>query len=408
MGRPACSHGIRVSDLGVPVDGKAISNCSDQVSMYVSDHDPLIDRIARVLAGGTSRRIVLGAVASAAVGFVRGPIPGSLAKANIGQTVRYFALGDSVASGHGLLDNDGSACVPNGVSCCHRSRLAYPWIVSELLTDLGYEVVFADGQHLACSSARSEHLNGQIDILLDQLDGRSPEDAVLLSITIGVNDFAWDSPAIIPHFVESDRRFTEWVDGVIEPAVIQIGAGLDRLLANVPDARVVLTAYHNPLNRSSFVFTAMGCGSLPTRMSCYERTEYALTSLNDALSALVLSKADTQKIAFTPGLHEAFHADGGHEAPGLGGGVLGGIGLCGFSGPGIRDTWIQYPGDPESNSVFAMAGVPNLGGAGDCFHPNRRGARAFAEAVVQAALETLPAATTRRSRAETASLRRAS
>lgn len=193
-GPACCSHGIRVSDLGVPVDGKAISNCSDQVSMYVSDHDPLIDRIARVLAGGTSRRIVLGAVASAAVGFVRGPIPGSLAKANIGQTVRYFALGDSVASGHGLLDNDGSACVPNGVSCCHRSRLAYPWIVSELLTDLGYEVVFADGQHLACSSARSEHLNGQIDILLDQLDGRSPEDAVLLSITIGVNDFAWDSP----------------------------------------------------------------------------------------------------------------------------------------------------------------------------------------------------------------------
>jgi hypothetical protein len=157
------------------------------------------------------------------------------------------------------------------------------------------------------------------------------------------------------------------------------------MLTKWPNVTIVVTSYHNPLNRRSFLFRAMGCGDLPFRMSCYERSEYAIHGLNGAIAEIVERLKSEGNIVFTPDLHDAFHADGGHEAPGIGG-FMRGVGLCGFDGPGTRDTWVQYPGDPESNSVFAMAGIPQIGGAGDCFHPNQRGADAYARAIVSALL----------------------
>ena len=65
--------------------------------------------------------------------------------------IEYFALGDSIASGHGLMD-DGSKC-HRAFGTSNSSLVAYPIRVQQLLTQEYGLVDFPRSHFLACSGA---------------------------------------------------------------------------------------------------------------------------------------------------------------------------------------------------------------------------------------------------------------
>ena len=62
---------------------------------------------------------------------------------------------------------------------------------------------------------------------------------------------------------------------------------------------------------------------------------------------------------------------------------------AGDAAPGVNDTWIQYPGDPNSNgdvpAIMQLLVTHNE--HGDCFHPNATGAQHIADIVNEYALK---------------------
>jgi hypothetical protein len=88
-------------------------------------------------------------------------------------------------------------------------------------------------------------------------------------------------------------------------------------------------------------------------------------------------------------VNDDFQRDGGHESP---------QGACGNAPPDTETTWIQHPSDRYSNSYplrppvdikenHIRAYLVELNGGkpwtGDCFHPNEKGAQAYADAVIE-------------------------
>src|SRR4051794_13573492 len=78
------------------------------------------------------------------------PSAGTVAASEPKPIVHYFALGDSIASGHGLGDN---------LTTCHRSALSYPFIVENTL-QVHFDVRFPQSTNfLACSGANTVAVN---------------------------------------------------------------------------------------------------------------------------------------------------------------------------------------------------------------------------------------------------------
>lgn len=337
------------------------------------------------------------AVSAGPVATAEGVATGAAEGANGGSTgapsealtvINYFALGDSVASGHGLVD-DGTAC--------HRSALAYPFKVAGGLGIPG--TVAYNVRHLACSGAvtgvpeQPTDPNHSFDTQVAQViralrDEIAADQLVLVSITIGANNFRWLHRSILGHMEESDDAFQTWVEETVDAIATDVKGQVEFLLgfANVA---AVITQYHNPINRDSIFFrltdklVSTSCTSRFGIPKCYDRTEFAVHALNSAFALKVsapLGHPDRLKI--TPTLHEAFH---GHEGPGVLGIFDGGTSYCGFAPPGLDQTWVQYPGDGSSNSVASIAGHADGHFTGDCFHPNEQGAQTFADEVIAAA-----------------------
>lgn len=285
-----------------------------------------------------------------------------------GQTIDYFALGDSIASGHGLMMETDKQC--------RRSSLAYPNKVADFLKTR-YGIV--NFKSLACSGATTHDLDKQIGEVLAQLH----DDPTLVSITIGVNDFKWyDFDALYKHLQEDKNVYYAWVDQTTANVEQSVQDQVKRLLVH-PNVMVILTEYHNPFNTNSLLFQAsfFGKGNLLCLQpfdSCYARTEYAVHSLNLALIDIWEKLGQPPRLQIAA-VHDAFH---GHESPQAG--LQMGIKTCGYNTPGIKDTWIQYPTDPQSISNPSLPEeLRKLTGpwSGDCFHPNEAGAQAYANAV---------------------------
>lgn len=300
-------------------------------------------------------------------------------------TIVYFALGDSVASGHGLMDDQ---------TPCRRSTRAYPYKVKESLEQQGYVVIFPSENHLACSGAKTQAsvnpepnklFANQVQEVVLALRDIPSDQLVLVSITIGANDFGWLSPIDgLPRFqgfnpFESPDSYDRWLDGRASLVYTQLRYAVEKLL-RFDNVRIVATSYGNPINLSSTILRRAGgqCNLLGT-LSCYERVERFIMRLEEGviLDTYVAVGRPRDQMRLTGTLREEFRD---HEGPG---GELGA--LCGYAPPGIDETWIQYPGDPASNSIVVNGVV--LGG--DCFHPNEKGANEYAEAVVEAALPIL-------------------
>jgi lysophospholipase L1-like esterase len=266
----------------------------------------------------------------------------------------YVALGDSVASGHGLMDRGGA---------CRRSPRAYPRVALAALRQRHPSVRFA---LVACTGATATgDLAGQVGAALAFLRQRAGRPA-LVTITVGINDFDWANiPATYVRLRDPDQNaFEAWVDGIAADVSRALRSQLGRLLRR-PSVRVVLTEYPNPVNPSSLLFGPPQPCADPA--VCYARTELVVHELNEALGRLASRRVRIARI------HEAFH---GHEAPSPD---------CGSGPPTPADTWFQYPSDPDSNSFPAPPPFTTIEWRGDCFHPNARGAAEIATAVARTA-----------------------
>ena len=301
------------------------------------------------------------------------------------QVIDYWAIGDSIASGHGLKDDD---------SFCRRSTDAYPYLVEKALQERyvtvnfpthmeGNEIIY---HHLACSGATLREpdletmqkdsfkwFEKQVDYVIDNMSDRP----TLVTITIGANDLGWSN---IPDFLTrlkwtDEDKYTRWIDNLVDNP----NSGIEVLLAKqvqrllwFQNVSVVITEIHNPVNPKSSLFAgttwANACGW--SASTCYTRTKYAVTKLNGAIIQVVLDYNQFDRL-------QASAIQGkfvGHESA---------AGLCGLQV--IGQPYVQYPYDGYSDS---WSGLPDrmrkalhIDKGGDCFHPNLEGAQVFASAV---------------------------
>jgi lysophospholipase L1-like esterase len=290
--------------------------------------------------------------------------------------IHYFALGDSVAAGHGLQD-DGSPC--------RRSTRSYPHLVREQLA-VRYPGAVIDFRLLACSGATTDtagdvtdvykSFRSQVDSVVEFASGVT--EPVIVSATIGANDLGWSNHRRLIRLLYGQRR------GVFERNVLSITADLQdelsaslRLLTTLPNVYVVITDYPNPMNSDSVFF--VGPGSECAVVDCYDRSEFAIHSLNYAITQAAIGAGRPPNLRVA-GVHEAFH---GHEGPRPD---------CGGNHPLARYSWIQRKSDATLNGRPDLPRRlgPNGEWFGDCIHPNDDGARAYARAVMRSIERVAP------------------
>jgi lysophospholipase L1-like esterase len=281
--------------------------------------------------------------------------------------VDYFALGDSIASGYGLRD-DGAPC--------YDSPRAYPNKVVEYLATR-YTVV--NFHQLACSGSTAlsnsnpwpgKQLGNQVDAVLKQMPSDHP---VLVSITIGANDFGWADPQnFLKQITRPSDQFTNWADTTAYRVSTFVYTEVQKLLMR-PNVTVVVTELHDPYNvESRFFGLQPKCSH---SVACYDRIEYVAHTLNTSFYTNVQQAiGQPNRMQMTLALHSAFH---GHEGPSP---------ACGSSPISPGPTWIQEIGNRDYNSELPPLVEKRLGlpsdSMGDCFHPNDLGAQVYADAII--------------------------
>ncbi|HMD89089.1 MAG TPA: GDSL-type esterase/lipase family protein [Anaerolineaceae bacterium] len=292
--------------------------------------------------------------------------------------IDYFALGDSIASGHGLKD-DGSPC--------QRSTNAYPYDVKNDLENRFTKVNF---YHFACSGAtlfepdsktikqdKYKWFNNQVNDVVTI--SKVSERPTLVTITIGGNDLGFDN---LPFFLTALRLsdapgYINWIDDLVDKGIRPLLQAQVSKLLSQPNVSVIITEIHNPVNPQSSLFAgtefAGQCGWISS--DCFSRAEIAIKKLNSAIIAIVENIGQYDRLQVTP-IYNKFI---GHESPPP---------ICGLKL--ISDTYVQYPGDGYSNSASllpdSMRKKLNISKGGDCFHPNLKGAKVYADSVNEDAI----------------------
>jgi len=295
--------------------------------------------------------------------------------------IDYFALGDSIAAGHGLPEG-------GDVEFCRQSARAYPNKVRDALRTRYEKVNF---YFLACSGATAKvpdaktlkqdpkkFLQNQVDFVLANLFDRP----TLVSITIGANDFEWaDTYNVIRRLSDSPAKYLTWANQTADAVGQTVRFQVHDLLEH-ENVAVVITQIHNPANKESNFFKlypGRPCANVYNVVDCYDRFAYAVNLLNSALVLDVyvpLGSPERLRIATI-------------NAP-LGKDFSSPRTSCGSALPDAGASLVQYPGDPNSNSLLPWTvrklwGIGNT--PGDCFHPNETGAQVYADAVNTAAQE---------------------
>jgi len=280
----------------------------------------------------------------------------------------YFALGDSIASGHGLMDSGD----------CRRSNKSYPYLLYAELVKQYKQVNFT---HLACSGAtigkpdltfyewwgdkRFKWLNFQVEDVLTHLSDRP----TLITITIGANDLHWtDKYNFFWRMNQDSLSYFDWLKKVQTDMSADLKYQIGRLRDNHPNVSILLTQIYNPFNRvdSKILSLAKLCWDVLNVLTCYERTTYGVTTLNNTYGEIWGWFKYPTWLKLVP-IEPLF---AGHESPRPG---------CGNAAPSEQDTWVQYPGMAGSNADVPPE-VEKVTGHkyGDCFHPNNEGARQIA------------------------------
>lgn len=295
----------------------------------------------------------------------------------------YFALGDSIASGHGLSFSED----PDG---CQQSDLSYPYKVKAYLEERYDQVFF---QHLACSGATAgrpdaetlrkyprKWFRNQVDETVRLLSDRP----TLITITIGANDAGWSDPiSMFGHlFLEDGAAYLNWVNGLKAEISQELLGQIPRLMLDHPNVSIILTQLHNPVNQNSIFFNhdiagiRLPCTDLLDTLTCYQRTSYLVDGINNGYVLDVFVPLDRPANLRVVPSNALFSV---HASPQP---------TCGESAPAVEDTWIQYPGDPKSFGRVPdqMRDFLTHKPYGDCFHPNEEGAKAIARLVNEYAI----------------------
>ena len=326
--------------------------------------------------------------------------------------IGYFALGDSIASGHGLMDDSDGA-----TGGCHRSTTAsYPALVEQLLsTDFDIQPL----DLLACSGASFSptsqamntcvnqapvgydtsacdylDINSQVSRLVYELSHQPKDQQNLVSITAGIDDLPWtDLVSVVRLISESDQAFNTEIQTDTASIQQNMAASLNSILSADSNVSVVVSGYHDPYNPQSWVFDlantllpgdfahgvqlnpqfvnllisfrltmagyflnhqfgiqpSQNAICSPSNIDCYQRTVTAITMLNSALQSAVSTEAKNY-----PGrvaFVSVFDKFQQHVSPTTQcGSSPDAPGGSGANAPDLSATWIQYPGEKGINS----------------------------------------------------------
>ncbi len=312
----------------------------------------------------------------------------------------YYALGDSFAAGHGL---------PGGgrtLGTCRRSAYSYPIAVFANLQQLPQFETARIG-FLACSGAESHtavpapsvddpNPFDPVDLpaqVRTAIDGATADQNTinLFTITIGANDFDFEKESLTgQNLCRVDfRNFNSWLAVTTAGVRADVRYWTAEILRSVPHSVVVVTDYYNPFNRSSDFFAALkktfpglrnpDCSTLSTE-DLYTRTELAVRSLNRALGDAVTTLDGAGNFMGRVAIVSVASQFRRHESARLN---------CGSAFPGTGTTFVQYPGldiedllsQPVVNAIPELifhAYKNRLLRGDDCFHPNQKGALAYA------------------------------
>lgn len=278
----------------------------------------------------------------------------------------YVALGDSIASGHGLDRWDYL-----GQDRCWRAEgAAYARHVEDGLADRGVELT---RHNVSCSGAfladlSTDEVGGGPDGLFDddratQLDWAVRTNPGLVTLTIGANDLGFIDPSDFFDDGGLDRAKLAELVAEVEAGLAEI---VDRLVEQT-DAFVVVTNYHDPSAENPQGVD--GC-----REQCFaEATAEAIGTIADAVDRVAARHPDRVVVADVATAFEGHGAGNGRgpDVSRLGRGPLSrflpapvsGVSSYCAKGDHRNDTWI--------NAI-------------DCVHPNGEGQVAYAEAVLTA------------------------
>lgn len=278
----------------------------------------------------------------------------------------YLALGDSIASGHGLDRWDYF-----GRDDCWRAEgAAYARHVADGLADRGTDV---EAHIVACSGAYLADLSGEVvgggpDGIVagdqtTQLDWAIRANPGLVTLTIGANDLGFIDPSA---FIVDGGLDRPAIEARIEAVETGLAAVVEQLVAGT-DATIVVTDYHDPSAENPH--GVQGC----TQACFADATDEAVGLLSAAVRRVVDAHPERVRYADAATLFEGHGAGNGRglDVSRLGQGPLSrflpapvkGVSSYCAKGDHANDTWI--------NAI-------------DCVHPNGEGQQAYAQAVLTA------------------------
>lgn len=282
------------------------------------------------------------------------------------QPLTIVALGDSVASGHGLdlvdyLGGDG----------CWRSAGSYPYRVLDILRDQGTADRLV---HAACSGHRTRDLGAApvTDGAARTPQGtapvrRTPADWAVLTnpgsilVTVGANDIGFNRP----HDLLRDGILdTGTIDGYLATFEQDLDALVDQLVDQT-DSTIVLTTYYNPTAETPN--GVEGCTG-----DCFVTAAAQVVGrLNGTIVDVAARHPATRvRIADPSAAFDTHRAPNGLGPDSIrdGDGILGDI-LGGYT-RGVH----PYCSEPQTDHDSWINAV-------DCVHPNRAGAVAYASTI---------------------------
>ncbi|MGH9164408.1 MAG: GDSL-type esterase/lipase family protein [Acidimicrobiales bacterium] len=293
----------------------------------------------------------------------------------------YVALGDSIASGHGLGTTEGpveadAAFGQPGANCQRSSGLtaaekAYPDLVRDALARRGRQVQF---HKLACTGHTTADL---LTFQLPAAERLLGQSAGVVTLTIGANDYRFSDPVTyVAALNPSPRIYALWRSRIEAGVEANLATALARLGRGHPERRILVTQYYNPFNADSSVYGLVpGCHRpTPTgALGCADRVAGAIEGLNGSILHAVDSYQSERSAGWASavvvgGVREAFEH---HGAPRPN---------CGSGAPEVEQSWIQSP--RRALLVEGLLGEQRLGSGNDCFHPNPGGHRELARLVL--------------------------
>jgi lysophospholipase L1-like esterase len=303
-----------------------------------------------------------------------------------GTQLRYAALGDSVASGHGL----GTTLTdPNGRPSCQRSAGDSPgqdaytddvrdWLRNPEHSSLGFLPRSQSYRKLACSGATVRGVTSDQVPDANAWLGAAPS---IVTITAGANDLDFTNPA---RYVQAFDPLTyDQFVAFRSAAAMTVADGLTVLLHSLGDNRarrfIAVTTYYNPFNARSVIYDQLLVWvlcSLPIgdRPPCSQVLQDTLDVLNASIASAVRryeasATAGDARAALVGGVDAAFNPGDRretHAAPRP---------FCGDAPPSFDDSYIQA----ERTGRLDLTNPPQTGN--DCFHPNPTGHLAIARLV---------------------------